>query len=104
MEGVRRQDVVGSSPIDPKYYLRVVLRRKWLILTVFVLVVGSVAAWTMRQPKVYETQDKVITSRAVSQRVVEKLGLQNDAAFLGLDKIPDEKRRAELMKNADPTG
>src|SRR5438309_6962135 len=57
---VSRQDVVGSSPIDPKYYLRVVLRRKWLILTVFVLVVGSVSAWTLRQPKVYEAQASMI--------------------------------------------
>src|SRR5438034_10029026 len=60
MEGVSRQDVVGSSPIDPKYYLRVVLRRKWLILTVFVVVVGSVAAWTLRQPKVYEASVSMI--------------------------------------------
>jgi succinoglycan biosynthesis transport protein ExoP len=142
VQGVSNQDVVGSSPIDPKYYLRIVFRRKWLILAVFVVVVGSVAAWTIRQPKVYEaqasmiidvaaprfldkdvqdvnadsysnywynreyyeTQHKVITSRAVSQRVVEKLGLASDATFLGLDKVPDEKRRAELMKGADAAG
>src|SRR5262249_31871470 len=31
-----------------------------------------------------ETQTRIIMSRAVSARVVEKLGLQNDPAFLGL--------------------
>src|SRR5262249_32568707 len=35
----------------------------------------------------YETQYKVIVSRAVSERVVEKLSLDQDAAFLGLDKV-----------------
>src|SRR5262245_5811670 len=32
----------------------------------------------------YATQNQVITSRAVATRVAEKLGLQHDAAFLGL--------------------
>ncbi|MFZ5469000.1 MAG: GumC family protein [Myxococcota bacterium] len=120
---VTNQDVVGNNPIDPKYYVRVFLRRKWLILAVFAVVVSSVTAYTLRQPKVYsastsviidvtapkfldkevqdvtdssysnywanreyyETQHKVITSRAVSQRVVEKLGLQADPSFQGAD-------------------
>ena len=37
----------------------------------------------------YETQYKVIISRAVSKRVVEKLGLDNDVAFLGLTHLKD---------------
>lgn len=48
-----------------------------------------------------ETQFKIIQSRAVSQRVVEKLGLNSDAEFLGLSKVPDEKRRQELMAKMD---
>jgi capsular exopolysaccharide synthesis family protein len=47
-----------------------------------------------------ETQTRVITSRAVSQRVVEKLGLNADPEFLGLAKVP-EAQRAEAMKRAD---
>ncbi|MBX5481004.1 MAG: polysaccharide biosynthesis tyrosine autokinase [Myxococcaceae bacterium] len=50
----------------------------------------------------YETQYKVITSRAVSQRVVDKLGLGSDPVFLGLDRVKDPEKRAELMKAADP--
>jgi polysaccharide biosynthesis transport protein len=49
----------------------------------------------------FETQYKVITSRAVAERVVEKLGLQRDAAFLGLDKLKDENARAAAMAGAD---
>ena len=49
----------------------------------------------------YETQHNVITSRAVASRVVDKLGLQNDAGFLGLDKVPAGKLRDELMRGAD---
>jgi succinoglycan biosynthesis transport protein ExoP len=136
------QDVSSGQGADPKYYLRVLIRRRWLIAAVFLMVVGGVSAWTLRQPKVYaaqtsviidvaapkfldkevqdvnsdsysnywanreyyETQHKVITSRAVAERVVEKLGLQSDAAFLGVEKILDEKLRAETMRKMDATG
>lgn len=142
MDGITNQDALGGGAVDPRYYLRVLLRRKWLILAFFAVTVSAVTVWSMRQPKVYaaaisviidvaaprfldkdvqdvasdsysnywanreyyETQHKVITSRAVSQRVVEKLGLSSDAAFLGLDKVLDEKVRAEAMKRADAVG
>lgn len=55
--------------------------------------------WASRE--YYSTQHKVIQSRAVSQRVVEKLGLQNDAAFLGVDRISDEKKRHDIMARID---
>ena len=132
-------DVLNTSGADPKLYLRVILRRKWLILLVFAVVVGAATLYTTRQPRVYaaqisliidskaprfldsqiqdvntdtgsyywankeylETQYRIIQSRAVSQRVVEKLGLMGDPEFLGLSKVQDEKRRAELMARAD---
>lgn len=47
-----------------------------------------------------ETQTRIITSRAVAQRVVEKLGLNTDADFLALTKLP-EAQRAEVMKRVD---
>ncbi len=49
----------------------------------------------------YETQYKVIVSRAVSKRVVEKLGLENDLAFLGLGKITDAAMLKEALAHAD---
>jgi polysaccharide biosynthesis transport protein len=142
VDGITNQDALAGGAVDPRYYLRVLLRRKWLILAFFAVTVGAVTIWSLRQPKVYgaaisviidvtapkfldkdvqdvsadsysnywanreyyETQHKVITSRAVSTRVVEKLGLGSDPAFLGLDKIPDEKVRAEAMKKADAVG
>jgi capsular exopolysaccharide synthesis family protein len=51
----------------------------------------------------YATQNQVITSRAVATRVVDKLGLQHDAAFLGLSHL-DEKTRQQAMKGMDAAG
>jgi capsular exopolysaccharide synthesis family protein len=48
-----------------------------------------------------ETQTRIMTSRAVSQRAVEKLGLQNDPAFLGITQIQDPKARDAAMKSMD---
>jgi capsular exopolysaccharide synthesis family protein len=131
-------EVIATGTVDVRYYLRVLLKRKWLILLVFAVVVGATTLWARSQPKVYaaqisliidskeprfldnqiqdvnndstsaywankeyiETQSKIITSRAVAQRVVEKLGLNTDAEFLGLTKLP-EAQRAEVMKNVD---
>ncbi len=51
----------------------------------------------------YATQNQVITSRAVATRVVDKLGLQHDAAFLGLSHL-DEKTRQQAMQGMDAAG
>lgn len=131
-------EILGSGGFDIRYYLRVLLKRRWLILLIFALVVSGTTLWARSQPKVYaaqisliidakeprfldsqiqdvnsdstsaywankeyiETQAKIITSRAVSQRVVEKLGLNSDSTFLGLSKAP-EAQRTELMKRID---
>ncbi len=47
-----------------------------------------------------ETQIRIITSRSVSQRVVDKLGLAQDVTFLGLEKLAADKQEAAL-KRAD---
>ncbi len=47
------------------------------------------------------TQYKIIQSRAVSQRVVEKLGLNADEGFLGLTQVADSKQRAAMMSRID---
>src|SRR5262249_45050330 len=51
-----------------------------------------------------ETQTSIITSRAVSQRAVEKLGLDRDPVFLGLASIEDPKAREAAMRSADAPG
>lgn len=52
----------------------------------------------------YTTQNEIITSRAVSMRVVDKLGLQHDPGFLGLSHLKDEKERSQAMQGADAAG
>jgi capsular exopolysaccharide synthesis family protein len=48
-----------------------------------------------------ETQTRIMTSRAVSQRAVEKLGLQNDPVFLGASGLQDPHARDAAMKSID---
>jgi capsular exopolysaccharide synthesis family protein len=50
----------------------------------------------------YETQYKVITSRAVAQRVVDKLLLTQNLGFLGLAKIADPAVREKRRQQVDP--
>ncbi|MGB8930858.1 MAG: polysaccharide biosynthesis tyrosine autokinase [Anaeromyxobacteraceae bacterium] len=49
-----------------------------------------------------ETQYKVIQSRAVAQRVVEKLQLAKDLRFLGLDHLKDTGKIEHALSKADP--
>jgi len=108
---------------DLRSFSRTVLRRRWLVLSVFAAVVLSSVVVMLRQTKIYdatcsiiidlnaprvlekdqvqdvvetgtgnfwysreyyETQYKVLTSRAVAQRVADHLDLGRNAAFLGL--------------------
>ena len=48
-----------------------------------------------------ETQIRIIMSRSVATRTVERLGLSNDAAFLGLDGIGDPAERVKAIRAAD---
>lgn len=63
---------------------------------------NSSSYWYNRE--YYETQHRVITSRSVSNRVAEKLGLQSDLAFLGLTSVADPQKRADAMKAIDAVG
>ncbi len=49
----------------------------------------------------YETQYKIIVSRAVAQRVVDKLGLAEDPGFLGLEDIKDAQQRRQAASRID---
>jgi polysaccharide biosynthesis transport protein len=52
----------------------------------------------------YATQSEIITSRAVSSRVVDRLGLNKDAAFLGLPANLTPEARAQALEGADAVG
>ncbi|NBD07481.1 GumC family protein [Corallococcus silvisoli] len=52
----------------------------------------------------YATQSEIITSRAVASRVVDRLGLSKDAAFLGLPANQDPAARAKALEDADAVG
>jgi polysaccharide biosynthesis transport protein len=64
-----------------------------------VLNTSTGAYWSMREYA--ETQERVIQSRSVAQRVVEKLGLENDPAFLGVRPPTTAAEREALSKSAD---
>jgi capsular exopolysaccharide synthesis family protein len=49
----------------------------------------------------YTTQSEVITSRAVASRVVDRLGLQNNPSFLGVEGLQDEEARKKAMASID---
>src|SRR5260370_24251257 len=61
---------------------------------------GTGGFWFGRE--YYETQYKVISSRAVAALVVEKLHLADDLRFLGLDKVEDRAVREKRRLQADP--
>lgn len=49
----------------------------------------------------YQTQNEVITSRAVAARVADRLGLRGDPAFLGVEGIQDPEARKKAMASID---
>jgi capsular exopolysaccharide synthesis family protein len=61
---------------------------------------GSGGYWYSRE--YYETQYRVIGSRAVAQRVSDKLQLGANDKFLRLDKIADAKARESARRSRDP--
>jgi succinoglycan biosynthesis transport protein ExoP len=61
---------------------------------------GAGSFWLSKE--YYETQYKVISSRAVAQRVVEKLQLARDLRFLGLDREKDVAKVEAALAKLDP--
>ncbi len=136
--GVHQGD---GDEIDLRAYWRVLMRRRWVALSVLAAVVLVTLVVTLRQTKIYaatatliidvaapkilnnkdvqevvesgsggywsnkeyfETQYKVIASRAVAQRVVEKLQLQHDLRFLDLEGVRDEAKLKRALSRVDP--
>jgi capsular exopolysaccharide synthesis family protein len=61
---------------------------------------GSGSFWYSKE--FYETQYKVLTSRTVAQRVVDKLQLGQNLKFLGLDEVQDPAELEKWKAKADP--
>ncbi|HKP61997.1 MAG TPA: polysaccharide biosynthesis tyrosine autokinase [Polyangiales bacterium] len=106
-------------------YLRILWKRKWLVVLVTLAVGGLTYLWTLRQPRIYQsdcsieydpnppkplgreveevaptmpfwesreyfaTQNKIISSRAVAEKVVRKLSLHENPDFW---RIPEAER------------
>ncbi len=60
---------------------------------------SSASFWQTKE--FFETQFRILKSHAVAERVVRKLALDRDEAFLGLTGIHDPALRAQALKNAD---
>ena len=60
--------VTQAEPeLDIQFFIQVVLKRKWLILSVVLLVVGTVAAWTFSQTRIYRSTATVLLSKRAPQ-------------------------------------
>lgn len=107
-----------AEAFDVRAYLQILLGYKWVIIGSALIVCAAVAAWTMRQPRIYEaactiqydpnpprplgsgiedvadpvgsfwmnreffeTQNRIIRSRSVAERVVRLFGLHEDPDF-----------------------
>lgn len=114
--------VANTQAVD---YLRILWKRKWLVVLVTLAVGGLTYLWTLRQPRIYQsdcsieydpnppkplgreveevaptmpfwesreyfaTQNKIISSRAVAEKVVRKLSLHENPDFW---RIPEAER------------
>jgi capsular exopolysaccharide synthesis family protein len=61
---------------------------------------GSSSYWYSKE--FYETQYKVLTSRTVAQRVVDRLQLGQNVRFLGLDDVKDPAELEKRKQRVDP--
>lgn len=61
---------------------------------------GDIGYWDNKS--YFETQYKIIQSRTIAAKVVEKLHLDRDLVFLGLDTIEDETELSEKLTASDP--
>jgi succinoglycan biosynthesis transport protein ExoP len=50
----------------------------------------------------FETQYRIIKSRKLAEKVVEKLGLADDPVFLGIDHLEDEEKISKALQDIDP--
>ena len=127
---------------DLRKYWSIIVRRRWLVIPVFLAALIGATAYTLRQPKIYDatvtiiidlqppkvldaqqvgniietgagelafwsqeyyqTQYKIITSRAVLRRAADRLQLGSNLQFLGLEGVKDSVDREQLRAHSDP--
>jgi len=56
----KRSASAGFSDLSPQHYLRVILHRKWLVLSVFVVVSGVTFAIASRLPNVFSSETLIL--------------------------------------------
>jgi capsular exopolysaccharide synthesis family protein len=134
LETLPRDDTPANEPAHLRDYWHVVLRRRWLAITVMAMTVGAAAAYIAlvkpvyearaqiliereipnvldfdRNPRAtesaaedyYQTQFRLLQSRLLAQRVVERLGLENDPEFGASAVDAFQKRlRIQPIKNS----
>jgi capsular exopolysaccharide synthesis family protein len=122
-------------------YWRMLVRRRWVVLSTLAVVILATVLVTLRQTKIYsavcsiiiessaprvldaqqvqdvvesgsgtswmsrdyyETQFKILTSRAVATRVAERLALGSNLPFLGLDEVKDATEQERIRRATDP--
>ena len=57
----------AEPELDIQFFIQVLLKRKWLILSVVLLVVGTVAAWTFSQTRIYRSTATVLLNKRAPQ-------------------------------------
>ncbi len=118
----------GNAPINLGSIWRVLLRRRWVLISVLLVVIAAVMFVTLRQQKIYAATatliidlaaPKVLDNNQVGEVVdsgsgsywfsreyyetqVAKLHLASDLRFLQLDKIEDAAAREKKRQSADP--
>lgn len=65
-----------------------------------VISLGTGNYWNTRE--YFETQYRILRSRMVAAMVVERMGLDRDLDFLGINKIDEPERRARVLERIDP--
>jgi len=63
----------AEPEIDLLAYWRIVRKRRWTIVTVFVLVLAGVLVWTLRQPKIYEATASIDIEQSAPQVLGSKV-------------------------------
>src|SRR5919205_408793 len=81
----------AQEPAHLREYLAVVLKRKWLILSLMVVVTSLVAIQMYRMPSQYEAQATVqieqkLKTQKLARQVILRLGLQDNPTFLATSR------------------
>ena len=69
--------IMDEEKVDIRAYIAIVLRRKWLVLTLFLVTFLSTFYFTLRKPPVYESKATIIINKLSSAIPGMELGYSN---------------------------